>query len=108
DAYPAIQSSFSGVITTLATPAFQARVSGGAHRPSAARAVKQTAVQRAEQRWRFIESPGERGVRFAVFNPASCEACRSSGTQAAGSRSDGRWTGRLVRDLSWRMPSGRG
>ena len=50
DAYPAIQSSFSGVITTLATPAFQARASDAAHRLSAARTIKETAAQSNEQR----------------------------------------------------------
>jgi len=31
----------------------------------------------------------------------------AGGSRAAGSRSDGRWTGRFVRDLSWRIPSRR-
>jgi hypothetical protein len=57
EAYPAIQSGFSGVIATLATPAFQARLSGGAPWLSAAMAVQQTAVQRTDRRWCFMGIP---------------------------------------------------
>jgi hypothetical protein len=55
EAYPAIQSPFSGVITTPATPAFQARASDAAHRLSAARTMKEIAAQSNEQRECFME-----------------------------------------------------